>query len=63
MSPSDYEIRVDVSIQNFQGQGNLRLSEAVVIPDCTFDDMAGILRGFHELAKEIKQAKQKAADR
>ena len=60
-APNDYEIRVDVSIQNYQGGGNLRLSEQVVIPDCTFNDMAEILGSFHGLAKSIKAAKEKAA--
>lgn len=57
----DYEVRVDVSIRNYQGGGNLQLSESVLIRDCTFEDMAGILRGFHELAESIQAAKAKAA--
>ena len=59
MMPSDYEVRVDVSIRNYKGGGNLQLSESVMIPDCTFDDMAGILHGFHELALSLKTAKDK----
>lgn len=59
--PNDFEIRVDVSIQNYPGGGNLRLSEQVMIPDCTFNDMAEILGSFHGLAKSIKEAKAKVA--
>jgi len=59
VNPNDYEVRVDVSIQNFQGQGNLRLSESVMIPDCTFEDMANILQGFHHLAQSVRLAKEK----
>ena len=59
MNPNDYEVRVNVSIRNYQGGGNLELSESVQIPDCTFDDMAGILHGFHELARSLKAAKER----
>lgn len=62
MNPNDYEIRVDVSIRNYQGGGDLRLSEAVTIPDCTFADMAEILEGFHKLAESIKKAKERLSD-
>ena len=58
---NDYEVSVDVSIRNYQGGGNLTLRESVQIPDCTFEDMAGILHGFHELASSIKMVKNKAA--
>jgi hypothetical protein len=54
----DYEVTLDVSIQNYQGGGNLRLSERVTILNCTFQDMADILHGFHEMATAIKKAKE-----
>ena len=57
MGPNDYEVRVEVSISNYQGQGSLRLADTVNIPDCTFEDMATILRGFHELARSLKEVK------
>lgn len=55
---TDFEVRVDVSIRNYQGPGSLQLSETVVIPDCSFSDMAGILGSFHDLAAAIKTAKE-----
>jgi hypothetical protein len=55
----DYQIRVEVSVYGPPGQGNLRLSEDVTTPNCTFEDMANILHGFHELAISIKQAREK----
>lgn len=58
---NDYEVRVDVSIRNYQGGGGLNLSEQVTIPDCTFTDMAEILASFHSLATSIKNAKAKEA--
>jgi hypothetical protein len=61
MSPNDFEVEVNVSIQNYAGGGNLRLSERVTIPDCTFSDMAQILEGFHKLAISMAEAKRKAA--
>lgn len=60
MSPTDYVIDVNVSIRNYAGGGDLRLSEQVTIPDCTFADMAEILSGFHGLATAIADAKKKA---
>jgi len=63
MAPFDYEVRVDISIRNYQGGGgDLRLSEAVTIPHCTFKDMARILEGFHELAQAVQAAKANAED-
>lgn len=59
----DYEIQVNVSINNYQGGGNLQLSERITIKDCTFDDMATILKGFHELGKSLKEAKEKEEDK
>ena len=60
--PNDYEVQVEVSIRNYhQGGGDLRLSERITIAECTFEDMAGILRGFHELAEALKAAKAKGA--
>lgn len=59
--PNDYQVNVEVSIRNYhQGGGDLRLSENITIPECTFDDMAGILKGFHELAEALKAAKARA---
>jgi hypothetical protein len=59
--PNDFEVSLDVSIRNYQGGGNLQLRENVTIPDCTFSDMADILRGFHELSTSMAAAKKKAA--
>jgi hypothetical protein len=59
--PNDYDVCVEVSIRNYQGNGNLQLRETVTIPDCTFADMADILHGFHEMAEAVKAAKAKAA--
>jgi hypothetical protein len=59
MGPNDFEVDINVSIRNYQGGGSLQLSERVTIPDCTFSDMADILRGFHQLA--MAEAKRKAA--
>ena len=60
MSPDDFEVNLDISIANYQGGGNLHLNERVTIPDCTFADMAEILKGFHELATAMAEAKRKA---
>ena len=30
-----------------------------MIPDCTFEDMANILQGFHHLAQSVRLAKEK----
>jgi len=62
MGPNDFEVDLNVSIRNYQGGGNLQLSERVTIPDCTFSDMADILRGFHQLATSMAEAKRKAAE-
>jgi len=61
MGPDDFEVQVDVSIRNYQGRGDLRLSERVSIPDCTFADMAEILSSFHGLAAALAEAKQRAS--
>jgi hypothetical protein len=61
MGPDDFEVQVDVSIRNYQGRGDLRLSERVTIPDCTFADMAEILAGFHGMAQAMADAKAKEA--
>lgn len=62
MGPDDFEVNLEVSIRNYQGGGNLHLRESVVIPDCTFSDMADILRGFHEVATAMAAAKRKVSD-
>lgn len=57
----DYEVNVDVSINSYGGPGgSLRISERVMIPECTFSDMAAILEGFHKLAQAIKAQKEAA---
>jgi hypothetical protein len=61
MNNTDFEVDVRVSIRNYQGGGNLEISEQVTIPGCTFGDMAGILEGFHNLATSIGDAKRKSA--
>jgi hypothetical protein len=63
MTADDFEVDLNVSIRSFQGGGNLQLSERVIIPDCTFSDMAEILRGFHQLATSMAEAKRKAAEK
>ena len=59
----DYEIEVNVSIRNYGGGGNLQLSERIQIKDCTFEDMATILKGFHELGSSLKEAKEKSDEK
>jgi hypothetical protein len=63
MTADDFEVDLNVSIGSFQGGGNLQLSERVIIPDCTFSDMAEILRGFHQLATSMAEARRKAAEK
>jgi len=62
MGPNDYEISIDVSIRNYQGGGNITLRDTLLIPECTFEDMAEILRGFHQLATSIKAARERARE-
>jgi hypothetical protein len=51
------EVSVDVSIRSYQGGGSLSLRESVLIPECSFADMADLLQGFHKLAEAIRTAK------
>jgi hypothetical protein len=57
MNNTDYEINVDVTIRNYQGN-HLGLRETATIPNCTFEDMAKILHGFHEITTAVREANQ-----
>jgi hypothetical protein len=63
MSADDFEVNLNVSIRSYQGGGTVHLSERVTIPDCTFSNMAEIMRGFHQLATSMAEAKRKAAEK
>ena len=54
------QIQIDVSISDYRrGNGQLRLSEQVTIPDAGFDTMAEILAGFHIALQAVREAASK----
>ena len=57
MSDQRYRLRVEVSISdNFGGPG-LRISEDCQLDLLNFDEMATLLKGFHELTRSIAAAR------
>jgi hypothetical protein len=54
------ELQIEISISDYRhGNGNLRLSERLTIPDADFMVMSGILAKFHDLLTEIKSARER----
>jgi hypothetical protein len=53
------QLQIEIRISDYQrGNGNLQLSESVMIPDGDFGTLSAILGKFHELLAEIKAARE-----
>jgi len=53
-----YRLSVDVSIRpEYGGGGDLRISESVILPEMGFEELAALLKGFHQLTQSIMEAK------
>jgi hypothetical protein len=59
MDSLELQIEVSISnISNYQGGGNVRLSERVMIPAADFGTLSQIMAGFHEMLTAVKEAKE-----
>jgi hypothetical protein len=59
MKPQDFEVTIDVHVNNYLGGGgNISLRQTFTLPDCQFEDLAKILHTVHEATTTIRDAKK-----